>query len=149
MSKLLAKNKKAFFDYEILEKFEAGIKLYGPEVKSIKNSQVNLKGSFVTIHNGKPTATNIHVSPYKPAGLYNGDPTRPRELLLKTKEIAFLQGKLETKGLTCVPLAITLKNNLIKVEIGIVRGKKQYDKRQDIKKKDQKRDMERAVRRYS
>lgn len=144
--KLLAKNKKAYFDYEIVDTLEAGIKLLGPEVKSVKNGSLNLKGSFVTIHDGKPTASNIHVSPYKPAGHHNTDPTRPRELLLKAREIAMLQGKIEAKGVSCVPLEVYLNNNLVKVKLGIVRGKQIIDKRRVIKDREDKIKLDRMVR---
>ncbi len=144
--KLIKKNKKAFFDFEILETYEAGIKLRGPEVKSVKGGNISLKGSFVTIHDGKPTITNMHILPYKPAGTQNTSPDRPRTLLLKESEIERLDAKIATKGLSCVPLAVVLKHNLIKVEIGVVRGKKLHDKRRVIKERDEKRKVGRFIR---
>src|SRR3989338_3454387 len=133
----LAENKKALFDYEILEKLEAGLKLSGQETKSAKMGQINLKGAYVTFHNGKAYVLNMHINKYKPAGpLPDYDPTHTRPLLLRKKEIAYLQGKAMEKGLTNVPLRVYTKDRLIKVEIGIGRGRKTYDKRDVIKKRD-------------
>ena len=141
----LAENKKAFFDYEILDKAEAGLALTGQEVKSVKNGQVNLKGSYVTFHNGKPQIIGMHISKYKPAGkLPDYDPVRTRGLLLKKREIAYLQGKSQEKGLTIVPLKVYTKGRLLKIEIGVGRGKKTYDKREAIKKRELKREIDRT-----
>ena len=141
----LAENKKAFFDYEILEKFEAGIVLSGQETKSAKDGQVNLKGSYVTFHNGKAFVLNMHITKYKPAGrLPDYDPTRTRQLLLHKKEIAYLQAKSMEKGLTIVPLRVYTNERLLKLEVAVARGKKTYDKRESIKKKDLKRELDRA-----
>ncbi|MEK7681002.1 MAG: SsrA-binding protein SmpB [Patescibacteria group bacterium] len=141
----LAENKKAFFDYEILEKYEAGLVLTGQEVKSVKNGQANLKGSYITFHNKKPTVIGMHISKYKPAGkLPDYDPVRTREVLLKKKEIAYLQGKSQEQGLTIVPLKVYASGRLVKMEIGVGRGKKSYDKREAIKKRELKRELERA-----
>ena len=134
---ILAENKKALFDYEILEKYEAGLALTGQETKSAKMGQINLKGSYVTFHNGKAYVLNMHINKYKAAGpLPDYDPTHTRQLLLHKKEIAYLQGKSMEKGLTIVPLQVYTKDRLIKVEIGIGRGRKTYDKRDVIKKRD-------------
>ena len=134
---VLAENKKALFDYEILEKYEAGLALTGQETKSAKMGQINLKGSYVTFHNGKAYVLNMHINKYKAAGpLPDYDPTHTRQLLLHKKEIAYLQGKSMEKGLTIVPLQVYTKDRLIKVEIGIGRGRKTYDKRDVIKKRD-------------
>jgi SsrA-binding protein len=141
----LAENKKAMFDCEILEKYEAGLALTGQEVKSAKSGQINLKGSYVTFHNGKAYVLNMHINKYKPAGpLPNYDPTRSRQLLLRKKEIAYLQEKSMEKGLTIMPLRVYTKQRLIKMEIGIGRGRKTYDKREVIKKRDVKREIARA-----
>jgi SsrA-binding protein len=143
----LAENKKAFFDYEILEKFEAGLKLTGQETKSAKMGQINLKGSYVTFHNGKAYVLNMHINKYKPAGpLPDYDPTHTRQLLLHKKEIAYLQGKFMEKGLTIVPLRVYTKQRLIKIEVAVARGKKTYDKRETIKKRELKRELDRAKR---
>lgn len=141
----LAENKKAFFEYDILEKFEAGLVLTGQEVKSAKIGQVNLKGSYITFYGHKAYVLNMHINKYKAAGpLPDYDPTHSRELLLHKKQIAYLQGKSSEKGLTIMPLSMYTKGRLIKLEIAIGRGKKLYDKRESLKKKDLKRELDRA-----
>lgn len=132
-------NKKAYHNYEILQTFEAGIVLTGPEVKSIKQGKINLKGSYVQINSqGIPWLINAHVDPYAPAAQVQKeyDPTQSRKILLHKKEIDFLIGKLKTRGLSLIPLKVFVKNNIIKLEIGLARGKKKWDKREDIKKRD-------------
>ncbi|OGH94084.1 MAG: SsrA-binding protein [Candidatus Magasanikbacteria bacterium RIFOXYD2_FULL_41_14] len=142
----LAQNKKALFDYEILEKFEAGLVLTGAETKAVKDGQVSLKGAYVTFHNGDAYLLNAHVSAYKPAGkLVDYDPTRSRQLLLRQKEIRYLQGKTQEKGLTIVPLSVYTKQRFIKVEIAVGRGKQKYDKRETIKKRDLDREVKRSL----
>ncbi|MCD6470992.1 SsrA-binding protein SmpB [bacterium] len=136
---LITTNKKALYNYEILEKFESGIILSGPEVKSVKNGQINLKDGYVSIDSNKtPWLINVHIAPYPPASQIQQDynPTRARKLLLKKKEINYLFGKTKLKGLTIIPLKVYTKGGLIKVEIGLVRGKKKYDKREVIKKRE-------------
>ena len=147
---LLAQNKKALAEYEVLEKIEAGIVLTGPEVKSVRASQVNLKGSFVEVSDKSEAWTrNIHISPYRQAtDQKDYDPTAKRKLLLNQKEIINLENKLQEKGLTAVPLDMHLSHNLIKVTVGICRGKKKYDRREDLKKKAQNLDIKRALKRY-
>lgn len=140
----LAKNKKAYFDFEILDTFEAGIQLTGAEVKSIKNHQANLKGSYVTVHGDEAFVEKIHISPYKHASCET-DPVRKRKLLLHKKEIAAIEGKIMEKGIAVIPLEIYTKQALIKLKIGIGRGKKQYDKRETLKRKSQKREIEKAL----
>ena len=151
---ILVKNKRATFDYNILEKLEAGIVLNGPEVKSIRLGQANLKGSYVVIKNRenspKPEAwlLNCHISPYKFAGenfkkSYN--PKRSRKLLLHRKEIDYLVGKQKEKGLTLIPLSLYTSGRKIKVKIGIGKGKKKFEKREDIKKKEDLRRIKRAL----
>lgn len=141
----LAENKKALFDYEILEKYEAGLELTGQEVKSAKMGQINLKGSYVTFHNSKPYVLNMHINKYKPAGpLPDYEPTRTRQLLLRKKEIAYLQGKSMEKGLTIVPLRVYTKQRLLKIEIAVARGRKTFDKRAVLKERDIKREIVRA-----
>lgn len=137
----LAVNKKATFEYEILEKFEAGLMLTGAEVKSVRNGNIRLLGSYVTFHGTSATLLNAHISPYKYAQNEEYDPTRSRRLLLKQKEINYLRGKLSEKGLTIIPLSVYTKGNLIKIEIGVGRGKKTFDKRESVKKRDQKREI--------
>lgn len=144
MDKIIADNKKALFDYEILEKFEAGIVLFGHEVKSVKNGGISLKGAYVTVHNGEAYLIGAHIGKYKPAGgLTDYDAERSRKLLLKNKELRYLSGKKEVAGLTIVPIRVYIKHSKVKVEIGIGRGKKQYEKKEKIKK----RDIEREIRR--
>ena len=143
-------NKKLLADFHILEKFEAGIVLSGPEVKSVKAGQINLKGSYVTI-DGKNEVwlINAHISPYKPAASrqISYKPTQNRKLLLSKKEIDYLRGKEKEKGLTIMPISVYTKGSLIKVELGLARGKKQFDKRESVKKREVDRQIRRQMRR--
>ena len=141
--RLIANNKKAFHDYFIDEKFEAGIALHGTEVKSLRMGKCSIKESFVTIHKGEVLINHMHISPYEKGNIFNKDPLRIRKLLLHRYEINKIEAKLKEKGLTLVPLKVYFKDSLVKVEIGMARGKKLYDKRQDIAKKDQRREAER------
>ncbi len=141
-----ASNREAFHNYEILEKLEAGIQLTGPEVKSIKGGNVSLKGSFATIHNNELHLLNMHVGLYKPAAMIHQEPDRTRRLLVHRSDIDRFIGKIKSSGLSLVPLSIYSKSGLIKVELGLGRGKKAYDKRQSIKKRDVKRQIGRAMR---
>lgn len=141
----LAVNKKARFDYELLETFEAGLVLKGHEVKSIKAGHVSLKNSFVTFKNTELYLTNAHITPYKQAGnLENNDPTAPRKLLLKKSEIKKLIGKTKTEGLTLVPISMYNKKSLIKLEFALGKGKKKFDKRQTIRDRENKIEIERT-----
>lgn len=148
-TKLLAKNKKAYFDYEVLEKFTAGIILTGPEVKSIKGGHVQLKGSYATVQKGHVIAEKIHVSPYPYSAQKNYEPFRRRELLLKHKEIDFLAGQSAEKGLTLVPLEILQQGTLIKVILGVCRGKKAHDKRATLKGRAVTRDIAADLKRFT
>lgn len=141
--KLVANNKKAYHDYFIDEKYECGIELFGTEVKSIRMGKCSVKEAFVRIINGEVYIHGMHVNPYEKGNLFNKDPLRPRKLLLHKAEIYKLEGKIREKGYTLVPLQVYFKNSLVKIEVGLARGKKNYDKRQDIAKKDQKREIER------
>ncbi|MCL4321301.1 MAG: SsrA-binding protein SmpB [Deltaproteobacteria bacterium] len=143
--KILSDNRKASFLYEILEKYEAGIALYGPEIKSIKSGKVNLSDGYVVIKNGEALLLNVHVSPYEKAARENKDPLRTRVLLLHKSEIMRLYGKTKEKNLTIIPLKIYLKGGRAKVEIALVKGKKIYDKRASIKEKEHKREIERVI----
>lgn len=144
----LSKNKKAFHDYEILETFEAGIQLLGPEVKSCKSSNCNLKGSYIDIDDKEQVWLNAaHISPYKHANKNNSDPSRKRKILMHKKEILKIEKKLNEQGVTCVPLEMYTKGSLIKIKIAIVKGKKFYDKRADLKKKAQNLDIARVLKR--
>ncbi len=147
MNKVLAQNKKAFALHEILEKFEAGIVLSGAEVKALRASHANLKGAFVEIsEKNEAFARNIHISPYKHAPQKDYNPTRKRKLLLHAHEIGKLRAKLETKGLSLIPLDFHLSHNRIKLQIGVCRAKKKYDRRQELKKKAQNLEIRRALR---
>ncbi|MDE6674549.1 MAG: SsrA-binding protein SmpB [Acetatifactor sp.] len=140
--KLIANNKKAYHDYFIEENFEAGIALHGTEVKSMRQGKCSIKESFIRIENGEVYVYGMHVSPYEKGNIFNKDPLRVKKLLLHRQEINRLAGKVAEKGLTLVPLQVYFKDGRVKVEIGLARGKKLYDKRQDIAKKDQRREAE-------
>ena len=142
----LATNKKALFDYDILEKFEAGLVLTGPEVKSVKEGQINLKGAYVTFHKNEGYLLNAYIAPYKPAGPRpDYDPYMSRKVLLRGKELRYLQGKSGEKALTIVPIRVYTKNRLVKVEIAVGRGRKSYDKRDVIKKRDLDKELRRDL----
>ena len=141
--KLIANNKKAYHDYFIEDTYEAGIALHGTEVKSVRMGKCSVKESFIRIENGEVIAYGLHISPYEKGNIFNRDPMRPKKLLLHKYEINKISGKIAEKGYTLVPLKVYIKGDLIKVEIGLARGKKLYDKRQDIAKKDQRREAER------
>ncbi|MDO5338422.1 MAG: SsrA-binding protein SmpB [Eubacteriales bacterium] len=141
--KLIANNKKAYHDYFIEDTYEAGIALAGTEVKSLRMGKCSVKESFIRIEKGEVWIYGMHISPYEKGNIFNKDPLRVRKLLLHTYEIRKLESKLAEKGLTLVPLRVYFKDSLVKVEIGLARGKKLYDKRQDIAKKDQRREAER------
>ena len=142
-SRLIANNKKAYHDYFIEEKYEAGIELHGTEVKSLRMGKCSIKEAFVRIEKGEVYIYGMHISPYEKGNIFNKDPLRPRKLLLHKSEINKLMGRVAQKGFTIVPLKVYFKGSLVKVEIGLARGKKLYDKRQDIAKKDQRREAER------
>ena len=143
--KLIANNKKAYHDYFIDEKYETGIELYGTEVKSIRMGKCSIKEAFVRIQNGEVYIYGMHVNPYEKGNIFNKDPLRARKLLMHKAEIHKLGGKIAEKGFTLVPLQVYFKGSLVKVEIGLARGKKLYDKREDIAKKDQRRELEREL----
>lgn len=146
--KQLANNKKAFHDYFIEKKYEAGIELKGDEVKSIKQGKVSIKESFIGDKNGEIYIYGMHVTPFTEAYDKRIDPTRTRKLLLHRKEISTLIGKKSQAGFTIVPLSIYENNGLVKIEIALAKGKKLYDKRESLKKKDDKRRIERALKNY-
>ncbi len=140
--KIIANNKKAFFDYFIEDKYEAGIELVGTEVKSLRMGKCSIKEAFVRIQKGEVFVYGMHISPYEKGNIFNKDPLRPRKLLLHRHEIRKIEGQMAQKGYTLVPLNVYLKGSLMKIEIGLAKGKKLYDKRQDIAKKDQRREAE-------
>ena len=136
MSNLIAKNPTARHNYEIIDTLEAGIVLCGTEIKSIRNGKANLKDSYANIKNGELYIYNLHISPYEFGNIYNKDPLRDRKLLVSKREINKLVGLIKQKGYSLVPISLYFKNNFVKVELGIGKGKKLYDKRQDIAKRD-------------
>ena len=140
--KLVANNKKAYHDYFIDDTYEAGISLSGTEVKSIRMGKCSVKESFIKIEKGEVFVYGMHISPYEKGNIFNKDPLRVRKLLLHSYEINKLYGKIQQKGYTLVPLKVYFKGSLVKVEVGLARGKKLYDKREDIAKKDQRREAE-------
>ena len=141
--KLIANNKKAYHDYFIEEKYEAGISLAGTEVKSLRMGRCSIKEAFIRIEHDEVFVYNMHISPYEKGNIFNRDPLRVRKLLLHRSEINKIVGKIAEKGYTLVPLKVYFKGSLVKVEIGLAKGKKLYDKRQDIAKKDQQREASR------
>lgn len=141
--RLIANNKKAYHDYFIDEKYEAGIALHGTEVKSLRMGKCSIKEAFITINRGEVLIQHMHISPYEKGNIFNKDPLRIRKLLLHKAEIRKLESQVKMKGYTIMPLKVYLKGSLVKVEIGLARGKKLYDKRQDIAKKDAQREAQR------
>lgn len=143
----LAVNRRAYHDFFIDEKYEAGVMLTGAEIKSVRNGRANLRDGYVRIDNGEAWLENVHISPYAQGNLMNQEPLRPRKLLLHRKEISSLIGKVKQKGYTLIPLRIYIARNHAKIEVGLARGKRQYDKREAIAARDAKREIERAMRR--
>ena len=144
--KLVANNKKAYHDYFIEEKYEAGIELFGTEVKSIRLGKCSIKEAFVNIDHGEAFIEGMNISPYEKGNIFNREPLRKRRLLLHKREIMKLAGQVQTKGYTIMPLQVYFKNGRVKIEIGLARGKKLYDKRDDLRKKAMKRETERDFR---
>ena len=149
IGKVLASNRKAYHDYHIDETHEAGVVLTGTEIKSVRAGSVNLRDSYAQVRNGEMWLMNVHIAPYEPASRQNVDPYRDRKMLMHRKEILRLFGKAQEKGLTLIPLRLYLKKNKAKVEIGLARGKKEYDKREAIAKRESTREIDRAVKERS
>ena len=147
--KQIAQNRKAFHDYFVLEHYEAGIELFGTEVKSIRAGTVNLKDSFCTIKDGELFARGLHISPYEKGNIFNRDPMRPKKLLMHKSEIRKLDGLVSRQGYTLVPLEIYLKDGRMKLQLGLCRGKAEHDKRDTIAKRDADRDIRRALREHN
>ena len=144
--KTIAKNKRAFHDYEILETFEAGIELTGTEVRSLRENNCQLTDCFCLVRDGELWLNNLHIAPYSHGSIFNGDPERRRKLLMHKKQIRYLEEKVKEKGLAIVPLKIYFNSNgLVKVEVALARGKKLYDKRMTMKERDSKREIDRAM----
>lgn len=145
MGQTITTNRAARHEYFVLETFEAGIELYGTEIKSIRNGSVNLKESWADIQNGEVFVYGMHISPYEMGNIFNRDPFRVRKLLLHRKEINKIMGKIKQDGLTLIPLSLYFKKQYVKVELGLCKGKKLYDKREAMAKRDAKRDIDRAM----
>lgn len=147
--KVIAKNKKAFFNYEIIENYEAGISLQGSEVKSIREGRISLKESYAEIKDGEVFIINCHISPYEPANRFNHDPLRAKKLLLHKREIKRLTGKIKERGFTLIPTKVLISDKgRVKVEVSLARGKKEYQKRETIRERDRKREMRAELKRY-
>ncbi|WP_195282740.1 SsrA-binding protein SmpB [Harryflintia acetispora] len=144
-TKTIAVNKKARHDYFVEEAFEAGIELYGTEVKSLRQGQVNLKDAWCDIENGELFIKQMHISPYEKGNIFNRDPLRVRRLLMHRREILSLFGKMKQQGYTLIPLSLYFRNSRVKLELGLCKGKKLYDKRSDMAERDAKRDIDRAM----
>lgn len=147
--KIISQNKKARHDYFIIETIEAGIELFGTEVKSVRQGKVNLTDAFATINNGEVFIKHMNISPYEQGNIFNRDPLRDRKLLLHKKQILKLIGQIKQDGFSIVPLSVYLKGSLVKVSLAVVKGKKLYDKRDDIAKKDSARRMDRAFKEHN
>lgn len=143
--KLIAQNRKARHDYTIVDTMEAGIVLQGTEIKSLRNGRINLKDGFARVRNSEVYLLNVHISPYEQGNIFNHDPLRTRKLLLHKKQIAKLIAETKNTGITIVPLKVYLRNGYAKVLIGLAKGKKQYDKREDLKRKEIDRDINRTL----
>ena len=147
LNKTIAVNRKAYHDYDVLEKLEAGLILSGTEIKSIRAGNVNIREAYVKPQNGELWLINAHISPYHGGGIYNHDPTRPRKLLLHKDQIVDLASNVARKGLSIVALRLYIRNHVAKVEVGLVRGRRQYDKRRVIIDRDRDREAQRALKR--
>ena len=143
--KVIAQNKKAYHDYFVIEKYEAGIELFGTEIKSLRNGQVNLKDSFCKVYNGELYALGVHISPYEKGNIFNKDPLREKKLLMHKKEIIKLNGLVGRDGYSLIPLSLYFKGSRVKMEIGVCKGKKLYDKRESDAKKTAQRTIERVT----
>ena len=143
--KPVTQNRKAYHDYFIEDKYEAGIELFGTEVKSVRAGNVNLKDSFCTVKDGELFAHGMHISPYEKGNIFNRDPMRPKRLLMHRKEINKLRARIQQDGLTLIPLSLYLKDSLVKVELGLARGKKLYDKREAAARRDADREIDRTM----
>ena len=143
--KEVCKNRKAFHDYFIEERYEAGVELFGTEVKSIRQGSINLKDSFCSVKDGELFAYGVHISPYEKGNIFNRDPMRPKRLLMHKKEIRRMASRIQEDGLTVIPLSCYFKDSRVKLELGLARGKKLYDKREDAAVRDAKRQIDRAM----
>ena len=147
--KLISQNKKAYHDYFLEETIECGIELVGTEVKSLRDGKVNIKDSYASIDNGEVYVKNMHISPYEKGNIFNTDPMRVRKLLLHKNEILRLFGKIKQDGLTLIPLSLYFKDSRVKVQVGLCKGKKLYDKRESAAKRDSQREIERTLKSHN
>ena len=145
----IANNKKAYHDYFVIEKYEAGLELFGTEIKSIRAGRVNLKDSFCSVDDGEMYAIGMHISPYEHGNIFNRDPMRVRRLLMHKKEINKLYGTVKQTGYSLIPISLYFKDSRVKLQVGLCKGKKLYDKREDMAKRSAKRDIERAIKEQS
>ena len=143
--KLVARNKKAYHEYYILEKYEAGVELYGTEVKSIRQGNINLKDSFCVVKNGELFTQGMHISPYEKGNIWSRDPMRPKRLLMHKREIMRLYGRIKQDGLALIPLSVYFKDSRVKIELGLARGKKLHDKREAEAERSSEREMDRQI----
>ncbi|HCN74040.1 SsrA-binding protein SmpB [Pseudolactococcus plantarum] len=146
---VVAQNKKAHFDYEIIETFEAGIVLTGTEIKSIRRARINIRDGFARVRNGEVWLSNVHISPFDEGNIWNVDPTRSRKLLLHKKQINKIAAEISQSGMSFVPLRVYIKDGFAKVLMGLAKGKKNYDKRETIKRKEQNRDIAKQLKAFN
>lgn len=146
---VVAQNKKAHYDYEILETFEAGIVLTGTEIKSIRQARINIRDGFARVRNGEIWLSNVHISPFDEGNIWNVDPTRSRKLLLHKKQIAKIEAEISQAGMSFIPLRVYIKDGFAKVLMGLAKGKKNYDKRESIKRKEQNRDIAKQLKAFN
>ena len=143
--KQVASNRQAYYNYNVLEKYEAGVELFGTEVKSIREGNINLKDAFCVVRNGELFANGIHISPYEKGNIFNQDPVRPKKLLMHKREINSLYGKIKQDGLALIPLSVYFKDSRVKLELGLARGKKLHDKRESAAERTSEREMDRHM----
>ncbi|CCK20211.1 SsrA-binding protein SmpB [Pseudolactococcus laudensis] len=146
---VVAQNKKAHYDYEITETFEAGIVLTGTEIKSVRQARINIRDGFARVRNGEVWLSNVHISPFDEGNIWNVDPTRSRKLLLHKKQIAKIEAEISQAGMSFVPLRVYIKDGFAKVLMGLAKGKKNYDKRETIKRKEQNRDVAKQLKAFN
>ena len=146
---VVAQNKKAHYDYEITETFEAGIVLTGTEIKSVRQARINIRDGFARVRNGEVWLSNVHISPFDEGNIWNVDPTRSRKLILQKKQIAKIEAEISQAGMSFVPLRVYIKDGFAKVLMGLAKGKKNYDKRETIKRKEQNRDIAKQLKAFN
>ncbi|MDR1605716.1 MAG: SsrA-binding protein SmpB [Streptococcaceae bacterium] len=148
-NQVVAQNKKAHYDYDIIETFEAGLVLTGTEIKSVRQARINIRDGFARVRNGEVWLSNVHISPFDQGNIWNVDPTRSRKLLLHHKQIAKIEAEIAQAGMSFIPLRVYIKNGFAKVLMGLAKGKKNYDKRETIKRKEQNRDIAKQLKAFN